>query len=104
MKLYNEGYQLVFVGGYDWSNKEFDDCFNGLSSEVKSNVVMLSASYPELVDLYKIASLFVFPSFGEGFGVPPIEALAFDCPVLGSNATEWLNLVYLKKCLSILMI
>ena len=25
MKLYNDGYKLVFVGGYDWSNREFDD-------------------------------------------------------------------------------
>lgn len=87
MNLYNEGYKLVFVGGYDWSNREFDDYFNSLNSEVKSNVLMLSASYPELVDLYRNASLFVFPSFGEGFGIPPIEALAFDCPVLCSNAT-----------------
>lgn len=87
MQLYDEGYKLVFVGGYDWSNKEFDDYYNGLSSELKASIVMFRASYPELVELYKNASLFVFPSFGEGFGIPPIEALAFDCPVLCSNAT-----------------
>lgn len=87
MKLNEKGYKIVFVGGYDWSNKEFDDYFSSLSSEIKSKVLMLNASYPELVDLYSNASLFVFPSFGEGFGIPPIEALAFGCPILCSNAT-----------------
>jgi glycosyltransferase involved in cell wall biosynthesis len=39
----------------------------------------------ELFDLYKNASLFVFPSFYEGFGLPPLEAMASGCPVVVSN-------------------
>ncbi len=39
----------------------------------------------ELAGLYKRASLFVFPSSYEGFGLPPLEALSFGCPVVASN-------------------
>ena len=36
--------------------------------------------------LYSAAELFVFPSFDEGFGLPPLEALACGCPVVASRA------------------
>ncbi|WP_291583538.1 glycosyltransferase family 4 protein [Clostridium sp. UBA6640] len=38
--------------------------------------------------LYNSASLFVYPSFYEGFGLPPIEAMACGIPVITSNATS----------------
>jgi glycosyltransferase involved in cell wall biosynthesis len=37
---------------------------------------------------YRHASLFVYPSRYEGFGMPPLEAMAFDCPVVCSNAAS----------------
>ncbi len=40
----------------------------------------------ELLALYRQAAAFVFPSFYEGFGLPPLEALSQGCPVLASNA------------------
>jgi glycosyltransferase involved in cell wall biosynthesis len=39
----------------------------------------------ELPALYSGAELFVFPSLYEGFGLPPLEAMACGCPVLVSN-------------------
>ncbi len=39
----------------------------------------------ELADLYQNASAFVFPSLSEGFGLPPLEAMAHSVPVLSSN-------------------
>ncbi|MET0787849.1 MAG: glycosyltransferase family 1 protein [Cellulomonas sp.] len=39
----------------------------------------------ELAWLYKNAGLFVYISLDEGFGLPPVEALAFGCPVLVSD-------------------
>ena len=45
-------------------------------------------SAEELVKLYKNADLLVFPSFYEGFGLPPLEAMAAGCPVLCSNAAS----------------
>jgi glycosyltransferase involved in cell wall biosynthesis len=41
----------------------------------------------ELDNLYKNASLFVFPSLYEGFGLPPLEAMKRGIPVASSNAT-----------------
>ncbi|HEX3455493.1 MAG TPA: glycosyltransferase family 1 protein, partial [Gaiellaceae bacterium] len=44
--------------------------------------------YDELVHLYRTASALVFPSLYEGFGLPPVEAMACGCPVASSNATS----------------
>ena len=37
--------------------------------------------------LYQNASLYVFPSLCEGFGLPPLEAMTFQVPVVCSKAT-----------------
>jgi glycosyltransferase involved in cell wall biosynthesis len=42
----------------------------------------------ELVRLYRTASALVFPSLYEGFGLPPLEAMACGCPVASSKATS----------------
>ena len=41
-----------------------------------------------MADLYRSASLFLFPSHYEGFGWPPLEAMAFGCPVVCSDAAS----------------
>lgn len=40
----------------------------------------------ELHDLYRRAAVLAFPSLYEGFGLPPLEAMASGCPVAASNA------------------
>jgi glycosyltransferase involved in cell wall biosynthesis len=39
----------------------------------------------ELYNYYKNASVFVFPSLYEGFGIPPLEAMICSCPVIASH-------------------
>lgn len=40
----------------------------------------------ELINYYRNCSLFVFPSYAEGFGIPPLEAMACGAPTVTSNA------------------
>ncbi|MGA7439600.1 MAG: glycosyltransferase family 1 protein [Luteibacter sp.] len=42
----------------------------------------------DLVRLYQACALFVFPSEGEGFGLPPLEAMACGAPVLVNDSTS----------------
>jgi len=58
---------------------------NGLDFELV--LITEFVSEKELDSLYKNASLFVFPSLSEGFGLPPLEAMARGLPVVSSNAT-----------------
>lgn len=87
LNLVAQGYKLMMVGVPDLNYKDFSTYYERLPLNIKEAVIMKSASFPELVQLYRNASLFVFPSFAEGFGIPPLEAIEYGCPVLCSNAT-----------------
>jgi len=45
-------------------------------------------SEEEKIKLYNLADIFVFPSYYEGFGLPPLEAMACGCPVITSNTSS----------------
>ena len=38
--------------------------------------------------MYSLADIFIYPSFYEGFGFPPLEAMKCGCPVIVSNSTS----------------
>ncbi len=57
--------------------------------QLGERVVMLSqVPDAELGRLYRQAALFVYPSLFEGFGIPPLEAMANDVPVVAVRATS----------------
>ena len=49
---------------------------------------VLNPSDQDLADLYRQASLYIFPSRCEGFGLPPLEAMSFNVPVVASNSSS----------------
>ncbi len=53
----------------------------------RESVKWQTGSDAELVGLYQQAALFVYPSLYEGFGYPPLEAMAASCPVACSNVS-----------------
>ncbi|EZP53999.1 glycosyltransferase family 4 protein [Delftia sp. RIT313] len=53
----------------------------------------------ELVKLYNLCKLFVFPSLHEGFGLPPLEAMACGAAVIGSNSTSIPEVIGLEAAL-----
>lgn len=61
---------------------------SGLGSLPQHENVEIRGHVPrdELVHLYRTAQALVFPSLYEGFGLPPLEAMACGCPVAASNA------------------
>jgi len=46
------------------------------------------AEHEDLPALYSLASVFVYPSLYEGFGYPPLEAMACGVPVITSNTSS----------------
>lgn len=59
----------------------------GLSKEV-IHIDALFGEDPILPILYNAAELFVYPSLYEGFGLPPLEAMACGTPVIASNTSS----------------
>lgn len=75
-------FQLVIVGKKAWM---FDDIIKAAMENSNDIVFTDYVSEGDLVKLYNIANLFVYPSIFEGFGLPPIEAMACGVPVAVSN-------------------
>ena len=77
---------LAIAGGHGWLYEETRQLVADLKLEKK--VLFLGrVSDLELVTLYSMADIFAFPSFFEGFGIPPLEAMACGCPVITSNVS-----------------
>jgi glycosyltransferase involved in cell wall biosynthesis/ubiquinone/menaquinone biosynthesis C-methylase UbiE len=77
---------LVVAGGKGWLNDDLSQVAAelGIAERVKF------LGYVQEIDLrvlYSAAKLFVYPSIYEGFGLPPLEAMACGAPVITSNTS-----------------
>ena len=79
-------FKLVCFGGSRFSNDEINQ-IKQLNLETE-DVVHLNGDDDILSTLYSNAAVFVFPSLYEGFGIPPLEAMSFKCPVVCSNTSS----------------
>lgn len=80
-------YHLVIAGAPGWHTQELKRALQLFAGNEKPT---LTGYVPQknLPDLYRGATLFVYPSLYEGFGLPVLEAMACGIPVLASNSAS----------------
>lgn len=78
-------YKLVLAGGKGWKSEATQQA---VESAVAAGEQVQHIGYVDAQDrpaLYQAASLFVMPSIYEGFGIPVLEAMASECPVVAAD-------------------
>lgn len=82
-------HKLFIAGKRGWLNEDLDKQLAALPTEVAKDILFLGyVPDHELPDLYAGAEMFCYPSTYEGFGLPPLEAMACGCPVLCSETSS----------------
>jgi len=77
-------HKLVLVGKKGWKNK---NVYREILKTKNENVIFTGyVDRPDLPFVYQMADVFVFASLYEGFGFPPLEAMACGTPVVASSS------------------
>ena len=80
-------HKLVIVGKQGWKEADLQGRIAALG--LAKNVVLTGyVPYEDLPALYNAADVFVYPSVYEGFGLPPLEAMACGTPVITGNQSS----------------
>lgn len=78
---------LVLAGGPGWRNEEI--YLAAQQASCKEDIRFVGyITAEEKNAFYQHASVLAFPSLYEGFGMPPLEAMTWDCPVVCANAAS----------------
>lgn len=87
LKKKNINHKLVIAGRKGWKYQKIFETIDKLN--LKDDIIF-TGYVPEndLPALYNAADLFVYPSIYEGFGLPPLEAMACGTPVITSNTSS----------------
>ncbi|WNM19672.1 glycosyltransferase family 4 protein [Flavobacterium capsici] len=88
LKLY-ENHHLLLIGDITFRDEKFDNLLEESSKEIKEKIILKKkVAYNEMLQFLRASVLAVYPSFAEGFGLPPLETIAAKVPTLCSNATS----------------
>ena len=85
--LKNKSIPLIIVGAEDWKQSAYAEVMKDLNVAGRVSFTG-SVSDIELGIIYALSRVFCFPSFAEGFGLPPLEAMASGIPTVVSNTTS----------------
>ncbi len=80
-------FTIIHIGPSGWLNTEINHKIKQLENKRQFKTLGYLPEN-ELVSLYAGAYVFAFPSIYEGFGLPPLEAMASGVPVLASNISS----------------
>lgn len=78
-------YPLVVVGKRGWQTKAIEAGMRSLGDRVKT---LGFVPDEDLFDLYRLCSVFCYPSLYEGFGLPVLEAMQCGAPVITSDVSS----------------
>lgn len=81
-------HQLVIVGKTHRAEYTLSAAARDYGLEKEELIFTGYVSDTDLIALYSLTELFVFPSLHEGFGLPVLEAMSCGAPVLGSNTSS----------------
>jgi glycosyltransferase involved in cell wall biosynthesis len=86
---FRERFQLLIAGGLP-ANLHSKFLAHAKSCGLRSDEVIVTGSVSdnELLQLYNLCDLYVFPSWHEGFGLPALEAMCCGAAVIGSNTSS----------------
>ena len=84
-KSIKKDYSLVMAGGHGWKTEKSDKAITAAQKAGENVVHVGFIDDKDGAAFYQKASLFVMPSIYEGFGMPVLEAMASNCPVVASN-------------------
>ena len=88
LKLHQKGYHLVFLGHETKQVPSLKKALRAAESSLQKKVFINGqVRDPDLLQFYRAAEVFIYPSKAEGFGIPPLEAAAVNIPVICSNTS-----------------
>jgi glycosyltransferase involved in cell wall biosynthesis len=80
---------LVLIGDVTFRDKEFDQLLATLEESIKNRIILINkVAFKDMIELLRGATLAVYPSIAEGFGLPPLESIAARIPTLCSKTTS----------------
>ena len=81
-----KNYNIIFFGGGNFTQQE-KEFFKKLNFS-ENQILSVQGADKYLTKLYQNASAFIYPSLYEGFGLPILEAMNNNCPIISSNTSS----------------
>lgn len=80
--------ELILCGKIGWKVKEIVERIHKMMKQNPNVKYLGYVDDEKLIKLFREVDVCVYPSVYEGFGLPPLEAMACGCPVIASNSSS----------------